>query len=215
MHFLGLYAGSGASTTAWFILFHFIIYLLVIYLFWGQHNGCINYDMVYLFRLLKENYNLIGQYDYEDQAYVEFKRAESKGILENSKRKKMIPRIWSKVSYFFQLLVFDRMGLYATNPIRVLLSMCIIYLGFSMLFVGLQLFTDDSSIISSLFADGDPRDLGLIQKSFYHSAITFLTIGYGDYYPEGLIRWLSSIEGFIGLFLMSYFTVAFVRKILR
>ena len=167
------------------------------------------------FRLLKENYNLIGQYDYEDQAYVEFKRAESKGILENSKRKKMIPRVWSKVSYFFQLLVFDRMGLYATNPIRVLLSMCIIYLGFSMLFVGLQLFTDDSSIISSLFADGDPRDLGLIQKSFYHSAITFLTIGYGDYYPEGLIRWLSSIEGFIGLFLMSYFTVAFVRKILR
>ncbi len=167
------------------------------------------------FRLLKENYNLIGQYEYEDQAYVEFKRAESKSILESSKQKKLIPRIWSKISYFFQLLVFDKVGLYATNPIRVLLSMTVIYLAFSILFIVLQLTTADSSIISSLFSAGDPRDLGLFEKSFYHSAITFLTIGYGDYYPEGFIRWLSAIEGFLGLFLMSYFTVAFVRKILR
>ncbi len=167
------------------------------------------------FRLLKENYNLIGQYEYEDEAYVEFKRAESKSILENSKQKKFIPRIWSKISYFFQLIVFDKVGLYATNPIRVLFSMTVIYLVFSFLFVTLQLITQESSIISSLFSEGDPRDLSMIQKSFYHSAITFLTIGYGDYYPSGIIRWLSAIEGFLGLFLMSYFTVAFVRKILR
>jgi hypothetical protein len=52
-------------------------------------------------------------------------------------------------------------------------------------------------------------------RAFYHSAITFLTIGYGDHYPYGSIRWVSSMEGFFGLFLMSYFTVAFVRKVLR
>jgi hypothetical protein len=167
------------------------------------------------FRLLKENYNLIGQYEYEDEAYVEFKRAESKSILENSKQKKLISRIRSKISYFFQLVVFDKVGLYATNPIRVLLSMTFVYLAFSLLFIALQLITHESSIISSLFSEGDPRDLSMIQKSFYHSAITFLTIGYGDYYPSGIIRWLSAIEGFLGLFLMSYFTVAFVRKILR
>ena len=57
--------------------------------------------------------------------------------------------------------------------------------------------------------------LSLVAKSFYHSAITFLTIGYGDYYPSWIIRWISSVVGFTGLFLMSYFTVAFVRKILR
>ncbi|MGM0496551.1 MAG: ion channel [Bacteroidota bacterium] len=54
----------------------------------------------------------------------------------------------------------------------------------------------------------------------YTTAITFFDenkkeIGYGDYYPEGIIRWLCGLEGFVGLFLMSYFTVAFVRKILR
>lgn len=167
------------------------------------------------FRLLKENYNLIGQYDYEDEAYVEFKRSESKSILEAAKSESFVKKIWSNISYFFQLLVFDKVGLYATNPIRVLLSMTVIYLIFSFLFVGLQMFTADSGIISSLFSEGDLRDLTIIQKAFYHSAITFLTIGYGDYYPSGSIRWLSAIEGFLGLFLMSYFTVAFVRKILR
>jgi len=40
-------------------------------------------------------------------------------------------------------------------------------------------------------------------------------VGYGDCSPVGLFKFLSPIEGFIGVFLMSYFTVAFVRKILR
>ncbi len=57
--------------------------------------------------------------------------------------------------------------------------------------------------------------MSLLGKAIYYSAITFLTIGYGDYYPLGASQWLAGIEGFIGLFLMSYFTVAFVRKVLR
>jgi hypothetical protein len=52
-------------------------------------------------------------------------------------------------------------------------------------------------------------------QSFYHSAITFFTIGYGDVYPMGLSRIISGLEGFMGVFMMSYFTVAFVRKVLR
>ncbi|MCK5311801.1 MAG: hypothetical protein KAJ62_06810 [Desulfobacteraceae bacterium] len=43
-----------------------------------------------------------------------------------------------------------------------------------------------------------------------------MTIGYGDIQPanfSGII--LSGFEGFMGLFLMSYFTVTFVRKVLR
>mgnify|MGYP006452504657 FL=1 len=56
-------------------------------------------------------------------------------------------------------------------------------------------------------------DKGL--NSFYFSAITFFTIGYGECVPTGLLKIISPIEGFTGVFLMSYFTVAFVRKILR
>ncbi|MEN8120387.1 MAG: potassium channel family protein [Bacteroidota bacterium] len=194
-----------------------------IYLDWKQNNVknlILDQNTSYTnkaeqFRVLKENYNLIGQYDYEDGAYVEFKRLESKHQLEEARIKKFIPRIWAKISFFFRLLVFDKVGLYATDPIRVLLSMTMVFLFFSLVYILLPLMFQDTQIISSLFSEGDPRDLSLIQKAFYHSAITFLTIGYGDYYPSGIIRWLSGIEGFIGLFLMSYFTVAFVRKILR
>jgi hypothetical protein len=167
------------------------------------------------FRVLKQNYNLNGQYEYEDEAYVEFKRNESKSILESSKNKKWLNRLKAKISYFFQLLIFDKVGLYATNPIRVLLSMSFVYLIFSLIFIIIPLISDSSSIHSSLFQIGDPRNLNIVQKAFYHSAVTFLTIGYGDYYPSGIIRALSGFEGFTGLFLMSYFTVAFVRKILR
>jgi hypothetical protein len=51
-----------------------------------------------------------------------------------------------------------------------------------------------------------------------------LTIGYGSSSFSSVIEnisdnfmliLLSGIEGFIGMFLMAYFTVAFVRKVLR
>ena len=166
------------------------------------------------FRLLKENFNVIGHYDEEDLAYIEFKRTYSKAILQEKFHAKPKRKLLYLVEYYAQLLVFDRLGHYATNPIRVLQSTLVIFLLFSLLFYLLP-FVSDSDIHSSLFPDDDPRNLGPIAKALYHSVITFFTIGYGDYYPSGLMRILSGIEGFVGMFMMSYFTVAFVRKVLR
>ncbi|MFC2151465.1 potassium channel family protein [Bacteroidota bacterium] len=163
------------------------------------------------FRILKENFSTTGQYADEDKAYVEFKRNELDADLGDAVMKNPYSRIWEYPNYAFQWLVFDKVGLYATNPLRVITSMVFGYFFFSVLYVILP-FIMDTKIVSSL---GDPDKLGPISVAFYHSAITFFTIGYGDYYPSGFFRWLSSIEGFVGLFLMSYFTVAFVRKILR
>ena len=163
------------------------------------------------FLILKENFSTTGQYADEDKAYVEFKRNELIADLKDGKNKKFLARIWRYPSYAFQWLIFDKVGLYATNPLRVLASMLFGYIFFSLLYLILPFFVN-TKIVSSL---GDPDKLGPVAVAFYHSAITFLTIGYGDYYPSGVFRWLSGLEGFIGLFLMSYFTVAFVRKILR
>jgi len=103
------------------------------------------------------------------------------------------------------------MGLYATSPLRVLISMFVVYAIFSVLYL-LMPFFHIGNIINSV---GATDGLTYLQTCFYHSAITFLTIGYGDYYPTGISRGISVVEGWMGLFLMSYFTVAFVRKILR
>ncbi len=165
------------------------------------------------FRILKENYNLTGQYSYEDEAYVEFKRTEAIARLKDEINKKN-NKISAYVKYAFKWLVFDKMGKFATDPLRVLTTMLLTYLFFTFIYIFLA-YISEVHIVSSLFEPGDPRILGIFGKAFYHSAITFLTIGYGDYYPDGISRWISSVEGFTGLFLMSYFTVAFVRKILR
>ncbi len=162
------------------------------------------------YRTLKENFNITGQYNDEDKAYVEFKRYESKANLHQSVSENKISALWEYPFYWMKWLIFDQIGLYATGPVRVLISMVCVYIFFSLLYVILPLIVE-TSIISSL---GD-KSLTAVQTAFYHSAITFLTIGYGDYYPTGIIRWFCGLEGFVGLFLMSYFTVAFVRKILR
>ncbi len=166
------------------------------------------------FRMLKENYNLTGQYSYEDQAYVEFKRCEAKANLEIEKARGKLKRIKAHLKFWFEWLIFDKMGKYATDPLRVLITMGITYLIFTLTYILVAEF-GDIHIISSLFDSNDPRVLNPYGRAFYHSAITFLTIGYGDYYPDGISRWISAIEGFTGLFQMSYFTVAFVRKVLR
>jgi hypothetical protein len=161
------------------------------------------------FRILKENFQQLGHYNDEDRAYVEFKRNESLADLRDSLDLSPWNGIWHYPLYLFKLILFDKAGLYATSPVRVLLTMLTSFVIFSLIYVFLIL-GSQADIIASV-----DDQLSVVSRAFYHSAITFLTIGYGDHFPFGSIRWVSSLEGFFGLFLMSYFTVAFVRKVLR
>jgi len=163
------------------------------------------------FNILKESFNSNGKYSSEDKAYVAFKRFEMKAIYEKDKKKGPLHHARAAFNYGFQWLVFDKAGLFATAPLRVFTSMLAVLSFFSLIYITLPSFAH-AEIVSSV---GDPDHLSLVERSFYHSAITFFTIGYGDFYPSGHVRWLSSVEGWAGVFLMSYFTVAFVRKILR
>jgi len=174
------------------------------------------------FRVLKENYHTLGMYDEEDYAYVEFKRSEAIADLYDVikpqqkkgyilKKSNNLKKIWAHLSYFFKWLLFDKMGLYATSPSRVLVSMAIGYTIFSLLYLSLSLLK-----LGEIYpGPPDASSLSLFTKSFYLSIITFFTIGFGDFYPMGALRFVAGLEGFSGVFLMSYFTVAFVRKILR
>jgi uncharacterized protein YjbI with pentapeptide repeats len=162
------------------------------------------------FNILKEDFHLSGQYEDEDKAYIQFKRHELRADYRKSLRLGGL-NLLKIPNYVFRWLIFDKMGLYATSPLRVLISMVVVYCIFSLLYLMLPLI-EIGNIINSV---GATDGLSYFQTCFYHSAITFLTIGYGDYYPTGISRGISIVEGWMGLFLMSYFTVAFVRKILR
>lgn len=51
-----------------------------------------------------------------------------------------------------------------------------------------------------------------LYEALYYSGITFTTIGYGDVAPIGVTRYLSVLEGFIGILISSSFLVSLIRK---
>jgi hypothetical protein len=163
------------------------------------------------FRILKENFSSTGKYEDEDEAYIMFKRFEARSWLVEQQEKGGLAKIASHIPNSFQWLVFDKIGLYATSPGRVLLSVFFFWFIFGSLYFIIEL----TGLGKTVSAVGNPDHLSTLLQSFYHSGITFFTIGYGDVYPMGLSRVLSGLEGFMGVFMMSYFTVAFVRKVLR
>jgi len=163
------------------------------------------------YRILKEDFHDSGQYNDEDKAYVEFKRYELKYKTIDKIKKNKWSAIWAYPSAFAQKLVFDYMGLYATSPFRVLLSIYMVYGLYSLLYVLFEL--TGHGQISCITENMSAWEK--IIDSFYFSAVTFLTIGYGECTPEGFFKIIAPLEGWIGVFMMSYFTVAFVRKILR
>lgn len=168
-------------------------------------------EMAEQYLILKEDFRESGQYNDEDSAYVAFKRMELKADIKEAIATNPLNALWIYPLAAFKWLVFDRIGLYATDPIRVLISMLLIYCCFSMAYVILPEFTHSDVICTGADNDRFPY----ITLAFYYSAITFLTIGYGDCLPEGHLKWIAPVEGWMGMFLMAYFTVAFVRKILR
>jgi hypothetical protein len=163
------------------------------------------------FRTLKQNFNVTGRYDDEDLAYVEFKRNESKAILNDGLKESKISSILHYPAYWFKLWVFDKMGLYATSPMRVLVSVAVTFFALVFISFGLTLVTDTCINCTAADASLWVRFWDLT----YYSAITYLTIGYGDCSPVGILRIVAGVEGFIGVFMMAYFTVAFARKVLR
>ena len=163
------------------------------------------------FRILKENFNSAGQYDDEDKAYIQFKRNEALANLHDSIKRNKISVVWQYPAYGFKMLVFDFMGLYATSPLRVVFSNIIIYFFFALLYTVIP-YISNSSLSST---QPDQSFWFKFWDAAYYTGITYFTVGYGDILPIGPIRYLADITAFTGVFMMSYFTVAFVRKILR
>lgn len=140
-------------------------------------------------KMLKENFHNQGYYDWEDEAYVKYMNYHRNTLSPSKKR---------------ALCVLERIGDYGTNPLKVFLWMFAVVFVFGLLYL---LMGSRSITVNGAYKWWSP---------FYYSMITFLTVGYGDFAAQtGLAALLAGIEGFLGVFLMSYFSVSLVRKTLR
>ncbi len=187
------------------------------------------YSIKETFHVLKQAYNKLGRYEEEDLAYVEFKRAEAKYKI--SEVESSSTKIWKLLIYPFKKLFLDLMGGYGTNPFSIVGAMVLAISLFATLYTLFPNLIIDSDInkiatdpilksvwhlVSGKLPFIDCTLVKRLASSLYYSGITFLTIGYGDVKPASLVgRTLAYLEGFCGLFLMSYLTIAFSRKVLR
>ncbi len=159
--------------------------------------------------LLKENFRKMGRYEDEDCAYYTYKKHD---IRAEHYGKSFWKRMFDKPGFWFKLLVYELIGGYGTRPVRIFYTMLATVGIFALIYHVILAYGGTIKNLSC----GGIFDWKALSCSLYFSAITFLTIGYGDLSPaHWSIRTLASIEGLIGLLLISYFTIAFSRKVLR
>jgi hypothetical protein len=128
-------------------------------------------------------------------------------------------------------LLLDIFGGYGTRPYRILFAVVVTIFLFSLLYFILpdNAISNDDLLFKTIRVDSPFIDniknvmtsiipsptLKHYASCLYHSIATFLTIGYGDVSPQSIEAViLSGFEGFLGLFIMAYFTGAFIRKVM-
>lgn len=164
-------------------------------------------DKMSQYRTLKTNFNRIGYYEDEDNALVKF--MDNYFALSKSKGTK------------YASLIFNKIGGYGTNPTSIISASALLIIIFAIIYMTLGIeYGDKINLIPIEETNGIFKYMFLYLNkliiSIYFSGITFLTIGYGDIYPTNIfIMFFTIVEGFLGVFMMSYFSIAVVRKILR
>ena len=148
-----------------------------------------------VYRMLKENYARIGRYDDEDRAYIEFRLREAgNGLTATSK-------LWGYAYRFF-----GRIGGLGTRIASIVLTMALLVIAFAAIYA----FLPGANL--SLEGEGTVS----MWDNVYYSMVTFLTLEPGDLSPANELTQLITVaEGFLGIFMIFYLTMAFARKILR
>ncbi|GAB6136285.1 pentapeptide repeat-containing protein [Thermococcus prieurii] len=117
---------------------------------------------------------------------VEFKKE-----LNRYQRKKGSLR--EKAIAYLELIFLELPSEYLTNWRRTVISSMILILIFGVLFCVIEV-----AGYGGIKADTN-KTANNILNYLYFSAVTFTTLGYGDFHPIGIVKLLASIEAFLGV----------------
>jgi hypothetical protein len=125
------------------------------------------------------------------------------------------------ITYLVDLLFKDLLCGYGEKPFRILLVSCfvILFCSIGYLFFGIEYQLNGKTYVLKRFLTFDFSQLlptlSDFIHSFYFSVVTFTTIGYGDYHPAGISKFIASGEALLGVFLTLLFAVTLTRVIVR
>jgi len=105
---------------------------------------------------------------------------------------------------------------YGEKPIRVILTSISVVVLFTFLypFWGIRQTGDGTARTLSYASASAPAEyIDVIAHSFYFSSVTFTTLGYGDMYPVGLSRILSTVQSATGALLIALLIFVFGRSV--
>jgi len=121
------------------------------------------------------------------------------------KRMRMKKRSFKRIASF----IFDMLCGYGEKPKNIIISWILIII----LFTFIYMFPD--GLIYS--GNGDISD-GILARflySMYYSALTFVTLGHGEFEPRIYMRPFVIVESFIGIFMITLFVIVMSRKMIR
>lgn len=165
--------------------------------------------------MLKESFKNNRRFKEEDITYLEYMKIEVQ-LLEIRKKFKQEEVVFGSIN---ALKFLKWIGDFAISPFKVIIRIAITFISFGVIFGILINIYDYSTSYLSIRS----YILNMLE-GLYFSLITLATVGYGDIsqatfndvpYIKYFIALLSSFEGVLGVFLLSYLSVAVVRKTLR
>ncbi len=146
------------------------------------------------YNVLKKNMNNFDRYRLEDEAYVEYKRAERKGL-----------HGWARAASWLE----EPTGGYGTDPVRTFATIFVIIVVFTGLFLLNGALTGD-------FMGADPVSAAdYVWESFAMSATSFTTLAEFSDCTCLSTKAMVLVEAFLGLFMMIYLSISFARRVLR
>lgn len=95
------------------------------------------------------------------------------------------------------------------NFFVLLLVYVTVMLGFGCIYIGLELM-GITVLTENNFHVGEGSFWHLLEDAMYFSAVTLLSVGYGDITPLGIGRWFAIIEALFGYLLPAAFVVSHV-----
>ena len=144
------------------------------------------------YRGLKSYFLSAGMYN--DAGWASFKEKSIERFLMRERRD----------PHYIPSLVMAALCGYGEKPARIVLSAFLTIIFYALLY----------SLLGSIRNAQFPDQAMSWSDYIYYSAITFTTVGYGDFLPKahGLFRLLAASEAFLGVFLSGLFVFTLARR---